>query len=154
VPGSRGQIGKILYKLIFWGRGQIERKRAIDLRKRVGPTDHKTNRMEVCSDLVAVSWTNRLFNPEASAKRSEIQRIRHTEDPVFHELALSNLKKGRLTEWKKEQILQAIRDFQAQNGRPPRYEELRASNGLPDYKTIWRKFGSSRDAIEAANSAG
>jgi hypothetical protein len=100
------------------------------------------------------SWTSRWDDPEASARRAEIQRIRHAEDPAFHDKALSNLKKGRLNEWKKEQILQAIRDFEALNGRSPRYEELRASSGLPDYKTIWRKFGSSRDAIKAANDVG
>lgn len=118
----------------------------------MGATDHKANRMEISSDLLEVSWTNRRFEPDDSTRRSEIQRIRHSEDPVFHEKALRNLEAGRLTEWKEEQILDAIRDFQTRHGRPPRYEELRAANGLPDYKTIWRKFGSSRDAIQAANS--
>lgn len=74
----------------------------------------------------------------------------HAEDPSFHETALRNLEKGRLTEWKEEQILEAIRNFYDRMGRAPRYEELRQSKGLPDYKTIWRKFGSSRSAIAKA----
>lgn len=106
--------------------------------------------MEINSDLLEVSWTNRWFGPEASARRSQIQRIRHSEDSAFHEKALGNLEKGRLNEWKEEQILEAIRCFKTSHGRPPRYEELRAANGLPDYKTIWRKFGSSRTAIVQA----
>ncbi len=78
------------------------------------------------------------------------QRSRHAEDPVFHETALRNLEKGRLTEWKEELILEAIRSFYHRTGRTPRYDELRQANGLPDYKTIWRKFGSSRTAISLA----
>lgn len=38
------------------------------------------------------------------ARRSEIQRMRHAEDPFSHETALRNLE-GRLNEWKEEQIL-------------------------------------------------
>lgn len=116
----------------------------------MGPTDHKTNQFEVCSDLLNVSWTSRWEQPEVIARRSEIQRTRHAEDPFFHETALRNLEKGRLTEWKEEQILEAIRDFHRRMGRAPRYNELRQVNGLPDYKTIWRKFGSSRSAIAKA----
>jgi hypothetical protein len=118
--------------------------------KVVGPTDHKTNQLEVCSDLLNVSWTSRWEEPEVIARRSEIQKSRHVKDPSFHETALRNLEKGRLTEWKEEQILEAIRKFHDRGGRAPRYDELRQVNGLPDYKTIWRKFGSSRTAIAKA----
>jgi hypothetical protein len=112
--------------------------------------DHKTNHFEVSSDVLNVSWTSRWGEPGVIARRSEIQRNRHAEDPFFHEVALRNLAKGRLTEWKEERILEAIRDFYARMGRAPRYDELRPVNGLPDYKTIWRKFGSSRSAIAKA----
>lgn len=119
----------------------------------MGPTDHKTNQFEVCSDLLDVSWTSRWEEPEVIARRSAIQRSRHAEDAFFHETALRNLEKGRLNEWKEERILEAIRSFYDRMGRAPRYGAKQA-NDLPDYKTIWRKFGSSRIAISKALNHG
>lgn len=86
--------------------------------------------------------------------RGEIQRLRHSEDSVFHEKALRNLEKGRLTEWKNEQILEAIRNFQAAHGRPPRYKELRTEKWAPrlqnDLEEVW--FQSRRHQVCQARS--
>lgn len=116
----------------------------------VGPTDHKTNRLELSAEEVNVSWSDIRTSAGYHAAQSERQRIRHAGDPAFHETPLRNLEKGRTNAWTKRGILEAIRAFSDRVGRSPSYAELRSANGLPDYKTIWRKFGSSRIAIEQA----
>lgn len=114
-------------------------------------TVHNANHPEISSDLLKVEWSDLRGDPEGADQRSEIQRRRHAEEPRFHEAALRGLEQGRAVQaWSEEQILQAIRDFHTRVGRPPAYEEFRKKYGLPDYKTVWRKFGSSRVAVAMA----
>lgn len=114
-------------------------------------TDINANHVEIASDLVKVDWSDLRGDPDRADQRSEVQRRRHAEQPEFHEAALRGLERGRqAASWTEEQILLAIRGFQAKFGRPPAYEEFNKDNGLPDYKTVWRKFGSSKVALTLA----
>lgn len=118
-------------------------------------THHNANQLEIGSDLVKVSWTNRFHEPEASARRSEVQRRRHQADHEFHTASLKTLKRSREARyWSEEGILRAIRDFHSKEGRPPSYSDFRRTSGLPDYATLWRRFGSIRVAISRALSEG
>ncbi|MGH9198076.1 MAG: homing endonuclease associated repeat-containing protein [Acidimicrobiia bacterium] len=104
--------------------------------------------MDLGSDEVAVAWTNSFFEPEASSRRSEIQRRRHANDPEFHERSLEILKRSREARfWSEERILDAIRDFQSKNAGPPSYYDFRRAKDLPDYSTVRKRFGSLKVAI-------
>lgn len=114
-------------------------------------TDINANHVEIASELVEIEWSDLRGDPDRADQRSEIQRRRHAENPHFHDSALGALERGRkVRAWSEEQILQAIREFHARVGRPPAYEEFRKKCGLPDYKTVWRRFGSSKVAVEIA----
>ncbi|MGH2529408.1 MAG: homing endonuclease associated repeat-containing protein [Actinomycetota bacterium] len=94
---------------------------------------------------------NRFYKPETSARRSEIQRLRHANDPEFRKASLEILKRSREARfWSDERIIGAIRDFHAQEGRPPSYHDFRRTKELPDYATLWKRFGSIRVAISRA----
>jgi hypothetical protein len=118
-------------------------------------TDINANHIEVSSDLVRVTWRDLRGAPEGAPHRSEVQRRRHAEQPDFHKAALEALERGRqINAWAEEQILHAIRGFHVRFGRPPAYEEFRKCNGLPDYKTVWRRSGSSEIAVSLALGKG
>lgn len=109
------------------------------------------NHIEMASDLVKVDWSDLRSDPDRADQRSEIQRRRHATDPKSHEAALRALERGRQTQaWSREQILEAIRAFHARVGRPPAYGDFRKQYGLPDYKTVWRRFRSSKVAVAIA----
>lgn len=114
-------------------------------------THHNANQLDMGSDLVKVSWTNRFHETEASARRSEVQRQRHKEDLEFHTASLKTLKRSREARyWSEERILGAIRDFHSKEGRPPSYYDFRGTSALPDYATLWRRFGTLNVAISRA----
>lgn len=117
----------------------------------MGLTHHNANHLDLGSDQVEVAWTNRFYEPEASARRSEIQKLRHAKDPEFHRASLEILKRSREARfWSEERILQAIRDFHSKTGQPPSYYDFRKTKELPDYATLWKRFGSLGVAISRA----
>jgi hypothetical protein len=58
--------------------------------------------------------------------------------------------RGRPTEWTRETIIDAIRDFHADTGRVPASTDFDAPNYLPALTTVRRHFASLRDANKAA----
>lgn len=116
----------------------------------VGPSGRKTNHLKLGSELLKAEWDNASSDPARAEERSDRQRRRHL-DPDYHKAALSGLDRGRKANmWSDEEILAAIRNFYKQLGRTPSYYELRRENGLPDYSTIRRRFGSSKIAVRLA----
>lgn len=114
-------------------------------------THHNANHLVLGSDQLKVDWTNRWDDPEVAARRSEIQRLRHVDDPKFHEASLEILKRSREARfWSEERILEAIRNFRAKVGRPPSYYDFRKTKELTDYATLWKRFGSIKVAISRA----
>lgn len=114
-------------------------------------THHNANQLEIGSELVKVSWSNQFHDPQASARRSEVQRQRHQEDLEFHTTSLKTLKRSREDRyWSEERILRAIRDFHSKEGRPPSYYDFGNTEDLPDYTTLWRRLGSLQVAISRA----
>lgn len=114
-------------------------------------THHNANQLDIGSDLVKVSWTNRSQEPLASARRSEVQRRRHEEDTEFHEASLEILERSREARfWSEERILEAIRDFLSEKGYSPSYQDFQTTKELPNYATLWRRFGSIKVAISRA----
>lgn len=114
-------------------------------------TGINANHVDIPPDLLKVDWSDLRGDPDRADKRSEIQHRRHVKDAHFHEAALEALERGRAVHaWSEEQILQAIREFHAREGRPPSYYDFRKKCGLPDYKTVWRRFGSSKVAVALA----
>ena len=114
-------------------------------------THHNANQLDLGSDQVKVAWTSRFYEPQASARRSEIQKRRHEKDPEFHKASLDILRQSREARfWSEERILEAIRDFHSKTGRPPSNYEFRKTKELPDYATLWRRFGSIGVAISRA----
>lgn len=109
------------------------------------------NHVDLGSDQVEIVWTNRFHESEASARRSEIQRLRHANDPEFHKTSVQILKRSRESRyWSEERILKAIRDFRSKTGWPPSYYDFRKTKELPDYATLWKRFGSLKVAISRA----
>lgn len=114
-------------------------------------THHNANHLDLGFDQVEVVWTKRFHESEASARRSEIQKLRHANNPEFHKTSLEILKRSREARfWSEERILEAIRDFHSRAGRPPSYYDFRRTMELPDYSTLWKRFGSMGVAISRA----
>lgn len=123
----------------------------LQVRVRVERTHHNANHLDLGSDQVEIASTTRFHEPEVAARRSEIQRLRHANDPEFHEASLKILKRSREARfWSEERILEAIRDFHAKTGRAPSYYDFRKTKELPDYATLWKRFGALGVAISSA----
>lgn len=165
-PKARRRFNDAVLKAVYIKDGRVKKvefndpfdevfsRPSSNKRLSVELTHHNANHLEIGSDLVKVSWTNRFHEPEASARRSELQRRRHQEDSGFHKASLRILKRsGEARYWSEERILTAIRDFHAEEGRPPSYSDFRTDR-LPDYATLWRRFGSIGIAISRALADG
>lgn len=117
----------------------------------VEQTHHNANHLDLRSDQVEVAWSNRFYEPVVSAQRSGNQKKRHAKDPAFHKASLEILKQSREARfWSEDRILEALRDFHARTGRAPSYYDFRKTKELPDYTTLWKRFGSLGVAISRA----
>lgn len=116
----------------------------------VDPARHNKNHLDLGRQLLPIANADGRSDPRGAKSRSSIQKSRH-KDPDFHRAALKGLEKGRQSRrWTERSILESIRLFDAQNGRPPSQTELRTKNGLPSYGVIHRSFGNLSNGIALA----
>lgn len=116
----------------------------------VGPAHNNKNHLDLGRQLLLLPNEDGRSDARRAKKRSSIQKSRH-KDPDFHSAALWGLEKGRQSRrWTERLILESIRRFNAQKGRPPGQAELRTKNGLPSYGVIHRSFGGLSNVIARA----
>lgn len=114
-------------------------------------THHNANHLDLGSDQAEVFWTTRFYDPDIASKRTEILRRRHQRDDSFRKNSVEILRSStRNRAWTEDRVLEAIRDFNRENARPPFYSEFRRRSELPDPSTVWRRFGSVEMAIVQA----
>jgi hypothetical protein len=88
--------------------------------------------------------------PAHADRRSELQK-RRLREPAYREASLRGLAKAtEACSWSDEAIVEAIRSFYRKQGRLPKQADFRSAKGLPGYGTVWRRFGSTKEAVAFA----
>lgn len=102
--------------------------------------------------VLTIRWDPRVSAEEAAARSREWAKTIASELSSTESVRMLVLKPGRLV-WTQQEILQAIRDFNAEHGRPPKSTEWQVPGDHPNTRTVSRQFGSWKNAIEAAGFA-
>jgi hypothetical protein len=119
----------------------------------VGPRSHNANpKIPLDCGPLREEIPDERSDPALASRRSELQKKRLRE-PAYREASLRGLAKAREARfWSEEGILQAIQNFYRQQGTTPRQADFRSANGLPGCGTVWRRFGSVKEAVDLALS--
>lgn len=120
----------------------------------VGPASRNSNHLYVECGPLPEEIPDGRNDPDLADRRSELQKKRLRNGP-YRDSSLRGLAKGReARSWSDEAIFEAIRSFYRKQERHPKQADFRSGHGLPGYGTVWRRFGSAKEAVAIALAEG
>lgn len=102
--------------------------------------------------VVTVNWNKKRTDAEIEELAAAMVSLltENFAEEEIHSQEIGSQKTAWNKRWTSEEILEQIRLFHKQNGRPPTSREFKRAGPWPKQTTVVKKFGSWANAIEAA----